>query len=52
MLNKNVLPQAVVEVVEKMLTERNRNVRETYIQRVEAIREFCDKALMEYKKKK
>ena len=52
MINKNLLPQAVVEVVDKMLTERNRNVKDTYIQRIEAIRDFCDKALLESKKKK
>lgn len=49
-INKNLIPQVIVDSVEKMLTEHNRNVRETYHQRVEAIREFCDRALQEYKR--
>ena len=52
MINKNLLPQAVVDAVDKMLAERNMNIRDNYIQRVEAIRNFCDQALLENKKKK
>ena len=52
MINKNLLPQAVVDAVDKMLAERNMNIRDNYIQRIEAIRNFCDQALLENKKKK
>lgn len=52
MVNKNLLPQAVVDAVDRMLAERNMNIKDNYIQRVEAIRNFCDQALLENKKKK
>jgi len=52
MIEKNLLPQAVIDSVERMLNDRNRYTRETYQQRVEMIKLFCEQALQEYARKK
>lgn len=52
MINKNMLPQAVVDAADKMLNDFDRNVRYTYQQRVEMIKDFCEQALLENSKKR
>jgi hypothetical protein len=52
MINKNLLPQVVVDAVDKMLNDHNVNIRHTYQQRVEMIKMFCEQALLEYSRKK
>lgn len=45
MIDKNLIPQIVVDSVEKMLKESTPYVKDNYIQRVEMIRDFCQEAL-------
>ena len=52
MLNQNLIPQAVFDAVDKMLNDYNSNTRQTYQQRVEMIKMFCEQALAEYSRKR
>lgn len=52
MIEKNLLPQAVVDAVDKMLNDHNFNTRQIYQQRVEMIKMFCEQALLELSRKK
>ena len=46
MLQKHLIPQAVIDCVEKMLDPNtNYNARENFEQRVETIKKFCEIAL-------
>lgn len=46
MIQKHLIPQAVIDCVEKMLDpSTNPNIRQNFEQRVEAIKKFCEAAL-------
>jgi hypothetical protein len=51
MIQKHLLPQSVIDCVEKMLTDKKRDTRLLFQQRVETIKEFCEQALVEFNKK-
>ncbi len=53
MIQKHLIPQAVIDCVEKMLDPAtNQNVRQNFEQRVEAIKKFCETALEQNTSKK
>jgi hypothetical protein len=53
MTQKHLIPQVVIECVEKMLDRSiNPNVRQNFEQRVEAIKKFCETALEQNSSKK
>lgn len=53
MNQKHLVPQAVIDCVEKMLDERaNSNTRDNYVQRIEATKKFCEIALEQMNSKK
>lgn len=51
MSNKaHLVPQAVIDCYESAKRERNDFSRDNYILRLEAIKEYCDRALKELKR--
>jgi hypothetical protein len=55
MIQKHLIPQIVIDCVDKMLDPRmNHNARQNFEQRVEAIKKFCETALEQnsYKKRR
>lgn len=53
MNQKHLIPQAVIDCVEKMLDENtNPHIKENFRQRLEAIKQFCEIALEQKNLKK
>jgi hypothetical protein len=46
------IPQPVIDAVEQLLKNQNKNVCDNYALRLNDIKEYCDAALKEYYKKK
>ena len=49
MINKNLIPQIVIDYADKMLNDKNVYVRQNFLERIETIKDFCDKVIFEYK---
>jgi hypothetical protein len=52
MINKNLIPQVVVDYAEKMLGNDNIYVRQNFYERLENIKKFCELAMAQFSKKK